>query len=238
MLAMVCTVQLMMVRMSLSMALICMVAPSHHHHRHNTTFETSHQNNQKLVNADAICPQQSDNINIEQLHIGEFNWSKSTQGQLLCSYFYGYILGIYAGGVATDRWGGRLFMLLSIGTMATTNFILPTAANTHHRALYAVRVIQGLAEALGLNAHQYLLTRWGTQQDLSLLTGLSYAGFPLGVMIIHPLVSSLCLHGPWGGWPSVFYLLGGLGAVWTLVASLFLHDSPSSHPYVTPAEIQ
>lgn len=93
-------------------------------------------------------------------------------------------------------------------------------------------------QALGLNAHQFLLARWGSRRDLSLLTSISYVGFPLGVMLSHPLVSTLCLHGPWGGWPSVFYLMGAVGSLWCVVAAFLLHNNPVAHPLVSKQEIR
>ncbi|XP_045118466.1 uncharacterized transporter slc-17.2-like [Portunus trituberculatus] len=236
-LAMLATVQLMMARMSLSMTLVCMVElppPSSLAYGTNITDKLTHH---------TCRPPHSQGTGEETLVLTQrrsrdFTWSKTLQGHLLSSYFYGYIFGILPGGLAVDRWGGRLFMLLSVATIAASNFLLPSAAYTHHAVLYAVRVLQGFAEAMGLNAHQFLLARWGSRRDLSMLTSISYIGFPLGVMVAHPLVSSLCLHGPWGGWPSVFYLMGAAGGLWTIVSAFLLHNSPAAHPLISKEEIK
>ncbi|XP_045615396.1 uncharacterized transporter slc-17.2 [Procambarus clarkii] len=167
---------------------------------------------------------------------GHFNWNKVVQGRLLSSLFCGYIPGTILGGWACDRWGGRLIMVLSVGLNAVTTLLLPLAAHIHHGALYALRAVQGFTEGMGLNAHPYLLARWGSSPDLSLLTSLIYASYPLGVMVSHPLISFLCIHGPLGGWPFVFYLMGVLGCAWTLTAMLLLHNSPFTHPFISQAE--
>ncbi|XP_050692954.1 putative inorganic phosphate cotransporter isoform X2 [Eriocheir sinensis] len=240
--AMFATVQLMMARMSLSMALVCMVEPpplpsSQISHGANSTVRlrecgSLHATAEHLfVDGEEVTP-------LKQPTTRDFHWSKTLQGHLLSSYFYGYIIGILPGGLAVDRWGGRLFMLISVSAITATNFILPAAAYTHYAALYAIRVVQGLAEALGLNAHQFLLARWGSHRDLSLLTSISYVGFPLGVMLSHPLVSTLCLHGPWGGWPSVFYLMGAVGGLWCVAAAFLLYNNPAAHPLVSKEEIR
>lgn len=95
-----------------------------------------------------------------------------------------------------------------------------------------------LLQGLGLNTHPYLLARWGTQRDLSLLSSIIYTGFSLGVMVAHPLISTLCLYGPFGGWPSSFYLLGLLSSCLTLTAAVLLHNSPIKHPFISEAELR
>lgn len=40
-----------------------------------------------------------------------------------------------------------------------------------------------------------------------------------------------------GGWPSVFYIFGGLGVVWGVPWFLLVHDRPEHHPRISPAEM-
>ncbi|XP_071530545.1 uncharacterized transporter slc-17.2-like [Panulirus ornatus] len=251
-LVMVGTLQLMLGRMSLSMALVCMASPSPGTTDYNsdsgsawdsslmpnssnfTNIEPS-QSPQAFVSLDLLL--EDDNATVHQIH-GDFNWSKTIQGHLLSSYFYGYTVGMLLGGWACDRWGGRFLMLFSLGMNAGTNLLLPSAAHAHYGALLTIRVIQGFTEALGLNTHPYLLTRWGSQRDLSFLTSIVYSGFPLGVMVAHPLISTLCLHGPLGGWPSSFYVMGLMSASFTLTCAVLLHNSPSTHPFISETELR
>ena len=38
------------------------------------------------------------------------------------------------------------------------------------------------------------------------------------------------------GWPSVFYLFGGLGVLWFVAWALLVHDGPDVHPRISPQE--
>ncbi|XP_069943690.1 uncharacterized transporter slc-17.2-like isoform X2 [Cherax quadricarinatus] len=287
------TMQLMIVRMSLSMALVCMVAHSPEITLHETSILTQRGNfttqgyelttqgyddlstqgydDLSTQGYDDLSTQGYDNLSTHwpsltsnitstaqrhslntcsslvlqdmdsdpspvQTQSGYFNWSKVVQGNLLSSIFCGNIAGTLLGGWVCDRWGGRLIMVLCVGMNALATLMFPLAADVHHSVLIALRVVQGFTEGMGLNAHPYLLTRWGTSQDLNLLTSLAYAGFPLGVMVSHPLISLLCLHGPLGGWPSIFYLMGVLGCAWTVAALFLLHNSPTTHPFLSQTE--
>ena len=46
----------------------------------------------------------------------------------------------------------------------------------------------------------------------------------------------LCDSGFLGGWPSVFYVLGGLLLVWCVAWFLLVSDYPEVHPRISPVE--
>ena len=48
----------------------------------------------------------------------------------------------------------------------------------------------------------------------------------------------LCDHGFAGGWPSVFYVFGMVGCVWSAAWFLLCYDSPAIHPRISTAERQ
>jgi hypothetical protein len=51
------------------------------------------------------------------------------------------------------------------------------------------------------------------------------------------IVSGYLIHGGvGGGWPSVFYVSGGLSIVWFILWAIFLFDKPSDHPRITAEE--
>jgi ACS family sodium-dependent inorganic phosphate cotransporter-like MFS transporter 5 len=39
-----------------------------------------------------------------------------------------------------------------------------------------------------------------------------------------------------GGWPSVFYVIGGFSLVWFVLWAVFMYDRPSDHPRISPDE--
>ena len=42
----------------------------------------------------------------------------------------------------------------------------------------------------------------------------------------------LCVYGIDGGWPSIFYLFGALGLLWTLIWCIYSADSPGKHRFI------
>ncbi len=75
-----------------------------------------------------------------------YNWDSETQGWILGSFFYGYILTQIPGGYLSGRFGPK--WLMGLGILGTVVFTLltPVAADLGARYLIAVRALEGLGE--------------------------------------------------------------------------------------------
>jgi len=75
---------------------------------------------------------------------GPFMWDKSTQGHILGSYAYGYLISQIPGGLLAERFGGKWIMagFLSLSTVAT--FLTPAASRVSFGLLIALRVLCGI----------------------------------------------------------------------------------------------
>jgi len=61
-------------------------------------------------------------------------------------------------------------------------------------------------------------------------------GFSLGIVVGMLVSGVLCDHGFAGGWPSVFYVFGVVGCVWSAAWFLLCYDSPATHPRISMTE--
>ncbi|EDX07390.1 GD25524 [Drosophila simulans] len=57
-----------------------------------------------------------------------------------------------------------------------------------------------------------------------------------GTIISMPLSGLLAEYGFDGGWPSIFYVFGVVGTVWSIAFLIFVHEDPSSHPSIDERE--
>lgn len=132
-------------RVNLSVALVDMVEP-------NTSLAKNVTSN--------VCPEHSSAINVPRNTTGEkYSWDADTQGWILGSFFYGYIITQIPGGYLASKIGGKL--LLGFGIFGTSVFTLltPLAANLGVGYLIAVRALEGLGEVILLslcNLNMYL----------------------------------------------------------------------------------
>lgn len=51
-----------------------------------------------------------------------------------------------------------------------------------------------------------------------------------------PLSGLLAEYGFDGGWPSIFYVFGAVGVVWSLAFLYFVHEDPSTTPNIDEQE--
>ncbi len=74
---------------------------------------------------------------------GPFVWDEKTQGYVLSSFFYGYVVTQYPGGRLAELFGGK--WVFGVGILLTAIFTLltPVAAHTNFALLLAVRVAEG-----------------------------------------------------------------------------------------------
>nr|XP_054485134.1 sialin isoform X2 [Agelaius phoeniceus] len=154
-------------RVNLSVALVDMVEP-------NTSSAKNVTSN--------VCPEHSSTINVPRNTTGEkYSWDAETQGWILGSFFYGYIITQIPGGYLASRIGGKL--LLGFGIFGTSVFTLltPLAANLGVGYLIAVRALEGLGEGVTFPAMHSMWSSWAPPLERSKLLSISYAG-ALGVL--------------------------------------------------------
>lgn len=80
------------------------------------------------------------------LQTGEFEWDQYTQGIILGSFFYGYVITQLPGGRIAEVLGAKWMFGLGIFLTAVLTLFIPIASRAHYGALIAIRVLQGLGE--------------------------------------------------------------------------------------------
>lgn len=164
---------------------------------------------------------------------GEFDWDTTTQGAILSSFYWCYILSQVVGGVLTQRFGTKTVFGFSQLITAICSLLIPQAAVLHYGALIALRSIQGIASGLTWPAMYALVGHWIPSNERSRFMS-SFQGFSFGIGLTYPLCGFLIAH---YGWRSVFYTTGSLGAIWCVAWWLLAFDAPLKHPRITRREL-
>ncbi|CAD7015092.1 putative inorganic phosphate cotransporter [Ceratitis capitata] len=165
----------------------------------------------------------------------QYNWSQQTKSHILSSFFCGYILvQIPAGGWAR-RFGGRLFLLLSVTVSSIFALITPLSVSWGGWALIcALRFCQGLCQGVTLPTIATLMSKWAPIEERSALQTYCYSGAQLGIVAMLATSGVLC-SSSWG-WPSTFYLPGLLGLMWTGLWLVFGASTPRDCKHISAAE--
>ncbi|XP_042909066.1 sialin-like isoform X2 [Parasteatoda tepidariorum] len=176
--------------------------------------------------------------NHDQIKDGEFYWSPSLQATILGSFYYGYCVSQIPGGRLAEMYSGK--WVFGIGTFITAllTLLTPMAARYSVDVLIAIRVLEGLAQGVTMPAMHSMLGRWLPDSEKAFLSTIIYCGIHIGTVVTLFVSGLLCDSEFLEGWPSAFYVSGILGCVWFLLWSLFVTDSPHTHPFITKTELQ
>ncbi|KAK7487440.1 hypothetical protein BaRGS_00021281, partial [Batillaria attramentaria] len=162
---------------------------------------------------------------------GPFVWDKELQGLLLGALYWGYTVAQIPGSYVIHRRGARAVVGFSVVAMSLFFTLCHPASLLSPWAVFALRVA-----ALAIPGMYSMWGRWAPVSERAQLLGISFAGQMVANASVFPFTAMLCEEGPWGGWPSVFYVFGGLGLVWSIAWFVLVRDSPEIHPRIDPKE--
>lgn len=167
---------------------------------------------------------------------GTFIWDTEIQGYILSSFFYGYVVTQIPFGILSKKYGAKYF--LGVGMLINSIFglFVPLAADMGIAGLMIVRFIQGLGEGPIVPCTHAMLAKWIPPNERSRLGAFVYAGAQFGTVVSMPLSGILSDHGFAGGWPSIFYVFGTVGALWSVAFLLIVDEDPESCPRIAEDE--
>ncbi|XP_046544368.1 sialin-like [Haliotis rubra] len=217
-------INLFAIRVNLSVALVAMVNASSEL-RQNSSFDDECPGSSNRNTSNTPAPER-----------GEFLWDEQTQGYILGAFYYGYCLTQLPGGWLAERFGGKLLFGAGILVPSLLSLLIPIAVRFHITWLLAIRVVQGIFQGVAYPAMHSLWGKWAPAMERSKLITNTYAGAQIGTVVAMLGTGYLCKYGFAGGWPSVFYVFGGFGCLWSIMWFILVHDSPAQHPRIVLAE--
>ncbi|KHN84163.1 putative transporter C38C10.2 [Toxocara canis] len=158
------------------------------------------------------------------------------QGSVLSAFFWGYFFSQVLGGYLSALIGGKIVIGVAMFTSAVLSLLSPIAANSHVYFFVAVRAALGFAQGTVFPAFHTFLARWAPPLERSVLVGLTLAGAQVGNVVVMPLSALLCKYGFAGGWPSIYYVLGTAGLIWSAIWFYFVSDTPAKNRQINPDE--
>ncbi|VDM50057.1 unnamed protein product [Toxocara canis] len=167
---------------------------------------------------------------------GSLIWPKSVQGSVLSAFFWGYLCSQVLGGYLAAQIGGKIVIAGTVISSALLTLISPIAATTDVYIFFAVRVALGFVQGAVFPAFHTMWSMWAPPLERSLLTGITYAGAQIGNTLVMPLSGLLCKYGFAGGWPSIYYVLGVAGLMWSAVWIYFVSDVPANNRRISSEE--
>ncbi len=157
--------------------------------------------------------------------------SKADEGAILGAFGIGYAFTTLLGGAAVDRWGAR--GVLGVAALLWSCAIGLTGVATGFAALYAARVLLGVAEGPGFPVMIGAVTRWLPPARHATAMGYALISVPLALAIGGPVVTHLLAL---FGWRWAFGVLFIASLVWLPVWLIFFRNDPAQSRHVNAAE--
>lgn len=167
---------------------------------------------------------------------GEFVWDEATQGLILSSFFWGYVVMQVPGGLLAERFGGKAALGFGMLTSTLATLATPFVARTGGAiALIVLRFILGLGQGPLYPSLNVLLAHWAPVNERGRLGAIVFAGAQIGNVISMAMSGFLISY---GGWTSVFYTFGFLGIAWAILWHFLVYSTPSQNPLISETEKQ
>ncbi|KAF8787706.1 putative inorganic phosphate cotransporter like protein [Argiope bruennichi] len=192
------------------------------------------------VNISAVtCPSNLEEIENNSTHQieGEFDWNPEVRGFILGSSLVGYLVTQMPGGMMAEKISAKMTIILGVFIPALCHLISPFAAWSSIYFLIVVQFVAGMGQGLTPAASCVLAANWLPIDERGLLNTIIVAGFCAGALLGGVATGALCSSSVFG-WPSVFYIFGGLGIIFSIYLQFFLFESPEKHPRITESELK
>lgn len=217
-------------RTNINNAIISMVKPvsqelSFNDVYHNNNETTLKRENHQHLFLSNYCPVPQDfnvkdsSVNssflpnpIHAIDAETYEWTPTTQGLILGSFFYGYIVTQIPAGRLSELFGGKWIVAVGIFFSGVLNILVPTIASST-TLLVASRVLLGMVQGGVYPALFQITTSWMSKNEVSIGFGLVNVGGNLGAVFAASLTGYLSQY---TGWPSSFYVIGSIAITWTM----------------------
>ncbi|GLV41829.1 uncharacterized protein CBL_13561 [Carabus blaptoides fortunei] len=164
-----------------------------------------------------------------------YDWDKATQGLVHSSFFWGYVISQIPAGQLGAMYGPKYLLVASM--FLNSIFCIMTAFMADIGGAWAVigcRIAQGLCQGFFFPSIHNLLAKWIPPSERGRLGTFVYAGAQFGTVIAMPVSGYLAESSI--GWPSIFFVFGAAGIIWSVAWYLLGANDPSDHSSISQEE--
>jgi ACS family glucarate transporter-like MFS transporter len=167
----------------------------------------------------------------------QLGFNPITMGYMLSAYAVAYVIAQIPGGLLLDRFGSRSIYLLSLALWSaftlTQGFVGALTGFAAAATLYVMRLAVGLTSAPCFPANARIVSSWFPLAERGTATAIFNSAQYFALVAFAPLMGWL-VHAY--GWPSVFFVMGGIGLIAVALFVRFIH-SPLDHPDIGRGEL-
>ena len=162
----------------------------------------------------------------------DLDFSHAQMGIVFSSFFIGYALFNFVGGVLSDKIGAKKVFGASMGIWSI--FCGATALASSLLSLIVLRVLFGMGEGPFSSSNSKMVNNWFPRREVASAIGVISSGTPLGGALAGPVVGYMAIR---FGWRWAFVAIMVLGLLWLVVWTLTTTEQPQQDKRVKPEEL-
>lgn len=163
----------------------------------------------------------------------DLHFTHAELGVVFSSFFIGYAIFNFVGGVLSDRYGAK--RVFGVAMAVWSVFCGATALAGGIVSLIILRVLFGMGEGPFSSSNSKMVNNWFPKREVASAIGVISSGTPLGGALAGPVVGYLAVQFGWR-WAFVGIML--LGLLWLVAWVTTTTDEPRDHPRITRAELE
>lgn len=162
-----------------------------------------------------------------------------TMGYIFSAFGWSYVLAQLPGGWLLDRFGSKIVYFASVFIWSLFTLLqgsvhfLAATASTAVVVLFALRLLVGASEAPSFPANGRIVAAWFPANERGTASAIFNSAQYFATVLFAPIMGWLTQT---YGWPYVFYFMGVVGIVVSLVWLKVVY-SPKDHPRINQAEL-
>ncbi len=160
-------------------------------------------------------------------------------GYVFSAFSWAYVIAQIPGGWLLDRFGSRRVYFWSIFTWSLVTLLQGFVGSLHSvgmivSMLFLLRFLVGLAESPSFPGNARVVAAWFPANERGTASAIFNSAQYFATVLFAPTMGWL-IHSY--GWSSVFFAMGGIGILGSMVWLLVMYD-PKSHPMINRAEFE
>jgi MFS transporter, ACS family, hexuronate transporter len=163
----------------------------------------------------------------------DLHFSHAQMGIVFSSFFIGYALFNFVGGVLSDKVGAKRVFGTAMGVWSV--FCGATALASGIGSLIVLRVLFGMGEGPFSSSNSKMVNNWFPRKEVASAIGVISSGTPLGGALAGPVVGFMAVQ---FGWRWAFVAIMLLGLLWLVLWTVTTTEHPHENARVTPDEIE
>ncbi len=162
----------------------------------------------------------------------DLHFTHAQMGVVFSSFFIGYALFNFVGGVLSDRMGAKKVFGAAMGIWSL--FCGATALAGSLFSLIVLRVLFGMGEGPFSSSNSKMVNNWFPRREVASAIGVISSGTPLGGALAGPIVGFMAIR---FGWRPAFVAIMLIGLGWLVLWALTTTELPKQNRRVSRDEL-